>query len=226
MSFAANASKCLKWCKQVTEDYPKEARVKGWTSKNWLSGSVFCAMLHATDPTSLDYGQMHEDGVEAQARLRVCFELAEKTYGVDSLLDADDWAALSDTEPKSLKLYMHSLVPRLQKSRGERKSGDVADVTQLLSALTMDAGREHKSEQRQQEHKGEAREEKKNEPKSEPLPAEGGTRAEAHDGAVDSQHLAPESKGSNMTEYEPQTKSSTRPGTDAHGLYAALIPGF
>lgn len=119
MSFETTVSDSLAWCQRTTGPYPEEARVTSIDSRQWLSGSAFCAILHATDPASLDYDELHQPDVEPTTRLRVCFELAEKQYGVAPVLDAGDWAALSAPEPKSLMLYVQALVPKLKQAMGE-----------------------------------------------------------------------------------------------------------
>ena len=76
---------CLKFCKDITKGYAS-GKVKVWTKKNkkkrkkiitiinklseyayihqsfksrsWLTGSAFCALLHGTDPTLIDYDKV------------------------------------------------------------------------------------------------------------------------------------------------------------------------
>ncbi|WKX89696.1 hypothetical protein Q1695_008944 [Nippostrongylus brasiliensis] len=96
----------LQWARKVTSGYPR-VNVTNFSS-SWKDGLAFNAILHRYRPNLIDWNKVSDSSVSNRERLENAFAAAEREFGVDRLLDAQD----VDTEhpdEKSIITYVSSL---------------------------------------------------------------------------------------------------------------------
>ncbi|KJH53000.1 hypothetical protein DICVIV_00869 [Dictyocaulus viviparus] len=119
----------LQWAQKVTSGYPR-VNVTNFSS-SWKDGLAFNAILHRYRPNLFDWSKVSDDSVSNVERLENAFEVAEKEFGVDRLLDPQD-VDNDHPDEKSIITYVSSLynalpnLPELSKSK----------LTDLISRLS------------------------------------------------------------------------------------------
>jgi len=86
--------KLLKWCQEQTKGH-KNVDITDLSAKSWGDGMGFCALVHAYNPSALDYDSL--DPADKKGNLKKAFELAEKYLEIPPFLDPED--ILSDNVP-------------------------------------------------------------------------------------------------------------------------------
>lgn len=81
--------KLLDWCVEKTKGH-NGVDIKDF-GESWYDGLGFCALIHAFDPSLIDYESLKAEN--AQANLELAFELAEKHLDIPRLLDPADICA-------------------------------------------------------------------------------------------------------------------------------------
>jgi len=76
----------LKWCQETTAGH-KHVDIQNFQG-SWFDGMAFCALVHAMDPSALDYDSL--DPANAKENLTLAFKLAEKQLDIPQLLDPFD----------------------------------------------------------------------------------------------------------------------------------------
>lgn len=74
----------LRWARKSTARYPG-VRVNDFTS-SWRDGLAFSALIHRNRPDLIDWRDARQKRV--RERLETVFSIAETSYGVTRLLDA------------------------------------------------------------------------------------------------------------------------------------------
>jgi len=78
--------KLLQWCKDTTAGH-KGVNIENFES-SWYDGLAFCALIHAMDPSLIDYDSLSASN--AKDNLTIAFDLAEKHFDIPRLLDPED----------------------------------------------------------------------------------------------------------------------------------------
>jgi len=105
----------LKWCQDTTAGH-KHVNIENFQG-SWYDGMAFCALVHALDPSLIDYDSLSPSNVKHN--LTVAFELAEKHFDIPQLLDPEDIMAtdaLSRPDEQCFMTYLSAFpVAALQK---------------------------------------------------------------------------------------------------------------
>jgi len=108
--------KLLKWCQDTTAGH-KHVNIENFQG-SWYDGMAFCALVHAIDPSLIDYDSLSPDN--AKENLTKAFELAEKHFDIPQLLDPEDICApdvLSKPDEQCFMTYLSAFpVALLQKN--------------------------------------------------------------------------------------------------------------
>jgi len=106
----------LKWCQDTTAGH-KYINIENFQN-SWFDGMGFCALVHAIDPSLLDYDSLRPEN--AKENLKLAFELAEKHFDIPQLLDPEDICAddpLSKPDEQCFMTYLSAFpVALLQKN--------------------------------------------------------------------------------------------------------------
>eukprot|EP01087_Luapelamoeba_hula_P014168 TRINITY_DN410_c0_g1_i1.p1 TRINITY_DN410_c0_g1~~TRINITY_DN410_c0_g1_i1.p1 ORF type:complete len:534 (+),score=148.52 TRINITY_DN410_c0_g1_i1:95-1696(+) len=78
--------KLLKWCQDTTAGH-KGVNIQDFEA-SWYDGLAFCALIHAMDPSLIDYDSLNP--ANALENLALAFDLAEKHFDIPKLLDEND----------------------------------------------------------------------------------------------------------------------------------------
>ena len=92
----------LHWCKKVTDGY-RGGEVTDMTS-SWKNGLAFCALIHRFKPHLIDYGSLLPTDVYNNNKL--AYSIAEKEFGIMSLLDPNDMVEMASPDRNSVALYV------------------------------------------------------------------------------------------------------------------------
>nr|CDJ81704.1 Calponin actin-binding domain containing protein [Haemonchus contortus] len=123
----------LQWARKVTSGYPR-VNVTNFSS-SWKDGLAFNAILHRYRPNLIDWNKVSDSSVSNRERLENAFAAAEREFGVDRLLDAQD-VDTDHPDEKSIITYVSSLynalphLPELSKS----------NLSDLISRLSRGIG--------------------------------------------------------------------------------------
>ncbi|KAK6026879.1 hypothetical protein OSTOST_07137, partial [Ostertagia ostertagi] len=96
----------LQWARKVTSGYPR-VNVTNFSS-SWKDGLAFNAILHRYRPNLIDWNKVSDSSVSNRERLENAFAAAEREFGVDRLLDAQD-VDTDHPDEKSIITYVSSL---------------------------------------------------------------------------------------------------------------------
>ncbi|XP_052439429.1 dystrophin-like isoform X2 [Carassius gibelio] len=95
----------LSWVRQSTKNY-KDTNVVNFSS-SWADGFAFNALIHSHRPELFNWSVMERQD-NAIERLDHAFKVAEKSLGIDRLLDPED-VAIAHPDKKSIIMYVTSL---------------------------------------------------------------------------------------------------------------------
>jgi len=114
--------KLLKWCQDTTAGH-KHVNIENFQG-SWFDGMGFCALVHAIDPSLMDYDSLNP--ANAKENLKLAFELAEKHFDIPQLLDPDDICAddvLSKPDEQCFMTYLSAFpVAALQRASTDRSA--------------------------------------------------------------------------------------------------------
>jgi len=82
----AAKQKLLEWLQQQTKGH-RDVNIQNFDS-SWYDGMGFCALVHAFDPSLIDFNSLNKDN--KKENLIKAFQLAEKHLDIPSLLDPED----------------------------------------------------------------------------------------------------------------------------------------
>ncbi|KAJ1362928.1 hypothetical protein KIN20_022653 [Parelaphostrongylus tenuis] len=119
----------LQWARRVTNGYPR-VNVTNFSS-SWKDGLAFNAILHRYRPNLIDWNKVSDSSVSNIERLENAFEVAEREFGVDRLLDPQD-VDTDHPDEKSIITYVSSLYHALPQLPELAKS-NLADLISRLS---------------------------------------------------------------------------------------------
>ncbi|VDM61295.1 unnamed protein product [Angiostrongylus costaricensis] len=128
----------LQWARKVTSGYPR-VNVTNFSS-SWKDGLAFNAILHRYRPNLINWNKVSDNSVSNIERLENAFEVAEREFGVDRLLDPQD-VDNDHPDEKSIITYVSSLyhalpqLPELSKARFP-----LSNLTDLISRLSRGIG--------------------------------------------------------------------------------------
>uniref|UniRef100_A0A671RY90 Dystrophin-like n=1 Tax=Sinocyclocheilus anshuiensis TaxID=1608454 RepID=A0A671RY90_9TELE len=95
----------LSWVRQSTKNY-KDISVVNFSS-SWADGFAFNALIHSHRPELFNWSVVEQQD-NAIERLDHAFNVAEKSLGIDRLLDPED-VAIAHPDKKSIIMYVTSL---------------------------------------------------------------------------------------------------------------------
>uniref|UniRef100_A0A672MYV9 Dystrophin n=1 Tax=Sinocyclocheilus grahami TaxID=75366 RepID=A0A672MYV9_SINGR len=95
----------LSWVRQSTKNY-KDISVVNFSS-SWANGFAFNALIHSHRPELFNWSVVEQQD-NAIERLDHAFNVAEKSLGIDRLLDPED-VAIAHPDKKSIIMYITSL---------------------------------------------------------------------------------------------------------------------
>uniref|UniRef100_A0A8C1XJ81 Dystrophin n=1 Tax=Cyprinus carpio TaxID=7962 RepID=A0A8C1XJ81_CYPCA len=95
----------LSWVRQSTKNY-KDSNVVNFSS-SWADGFAFNALIHSHRPELFNWNVVEQQD-NAIERLDHAFKVAEKSLGIDRLLDPED-VAIAHPDKKSIIMYVTSL---------------------------------------------------------------------------------------------------------------------
>uniref|UniRef100_A0A673GMJ7 Dystrophin-like n=1 Tax=Sinocyclocheilus rhinocerous TaxID=307959 RepID=A0A673GMJ7_9TELE len=95
----------LSWVRQSTKNY-KDVSVVNFSS-SWADGFAFNALIHSHRPELFNWSVVEQQD-NAIERLDHAFNVAEKSLGIDRLLDPED-VAIAHPDKKSIIMYVTSL---------------------------------------------------------------------------------------------------------------------
>jgi len=114
--------KLLKWCQDTTAGH-NHVNIENFQG-SWFDGMAFCALVHAIDPSLVDYDSLSP--ANAKENLRLAFDLAEKHFDIPQLLDPDDICAddvLSKPDEQCFMTYLSAFpVALLQRKSTDRSA--------------------------------------------------------------------------------------------------------
>jgi len=120
--------KLLKWCQDTTAGH-KHVNIENFQN-SWYDGMAFCALVHAMNPSLLDYD--HLDPANAKENLTLAFELAEKHFDIPQLLDPADITAedaLSRPDEQCFMTYISAFpVAMLQWKLKQNEKGEAENI--------------------------------------------------------------------------------------------------
>lgn len=93
------------WCKKVTEGY-RGGEVTNMSS-SWKNGLAFCALIHRFRPHLIDYGSLSAENIYENNEL--AYSIAEKEFGIMSLLDPKDMVEMACPDRRSVAIYVSQL---------------------------------------------------------------------------------------------------------------------
>eukprot|EP00081_Caenorhabditis_elegans_P000597 NP_001021859.1 Uncharacterized protein CELE_ZK1151.1 [Caenorhabditis elegans] len=96
----------LQWARRVTAGYPR-VNVNNFSS-SWRDGLAFNAILHRYRSSAIDWNKISSDSVSNTERLNNAFAAADREFGVERLLDAED-VDTNNPDEKSIITYVSSL---------------------------------------------------------------------------------------------------------------------
>eukprot|EP01087_Luapelamoeba_hula_P000809 TRINITY_DN1059_c0_g1_i1.p1 TRINITY_DN1059_c0_g1~~TRINITY_DN1059_c0_g1_i1.p1 ORF type:complete len:531 (+),score=150.75 TRINITY_DN1059_c0_g1_i1:111-1703(+) len=124
----AARQKLLKWCQETTAGH-NGVNVQDFEA-SWYDGMAFCALIHAMDPSLLDYDSL--DPSNALENLALAFDLAEKHFDIPKLLDENDIVQsdpLSRPDEQCFITYISSFpVAMLQKKLQHNEEEDLERI--------------------------------------------------------------------------------------------------
>ena len=97
----------LQWTKELVASSPiyaaKGVHIRNWHTA-WKDGLAFCALIHATNPSLINWDSL--DAGNAHANLSLAFSVAQRDLGVAKLLDAEDIIDMARPDAKSIQTYV------------------------------------------------------------------------------------------------------------------------
>lgn len=119
--------KLLKWCQDTTAGH-KHVDIQNFES-SWYDGMAFCALVHAMDPSIIDYDSLSPDN--AKENLALAFDLAEKHFGIPTLLDPEDIIQedpLSRPDEQCFMTYISAFPVAMLQHQGKRKADQDKEI--------------------------------------------------------------------------------------------------
>jgi DNA segregation ATPase FtsK/SpoIIIE-like protein len=124
----AARQKLLKWCQDTTAGHA-HVNITDFES-SWYDGMAFCALIHAMDPSLIDYNALSPDN--PKHNLALAFDLAEKHFDIPRLLDPDDILApdaLSRPDEQCFITYISAFpVAMLQRKLKHNEQEDLEKI--------------------------------------------------------------------------------------------------
>ncbi|CCD68524.2 Calponin homology domain-containing protein [Caenorhabditis elegans] len=137
----------LQWAKRTTAEYPRGNVIN--FSNSWRDGLAFNAIIHRYRSSAIDWNKINSDSVSNTERLNIAFAAADREFGVERLLDAED-VDTNNPDEKSIITYVSSLYnalpqePEMSKfaaSGGKRLEEEIgklqADADHIFEALAV-----------------------------------------------------------------------------------------
>jgi len=120
--------KLLKWCQDTTAGH-KHVNIENFQG-SWYDGMAFCALVHAMNPSLLDYDSLNP--ANAKENLTIAFSLAEKHFDIPQLLDPSDITAedvLSRPDEQCFMTYISAFpVAMLQYKLKQNEKGEAENI--------------------------------------------------------------------------------------------------
>jgi len=116
--------KLLKWCQDTTAGH-KHINIENFQG-SWFDGMAFCALVHAIDPSLLDYDSLSP--ANAKENLRLAFDLAEKHFDIPQLLDPEDICAddvLSKPDEQCFMTYLSAFPVALLSKKSVDRGAEI-----------------------------------------------------------------------------------------------------
>jgi len=128
----AAKKKLLDWCVDKTKDH-KGVDIKDF-GESWYDGLGFCALIHAFDPSLIDYDSLSAEN--KQANLERAFDLAEKHLDIPRLLDPADICAedeMSRPDDQCFMTYLSEfpIAFLAGKEKADSRAAEEAEVKRL-----------------------------------------------------------------------------------------------
>jgi len=117
--------KLLKWCQDTTAGH-KHVNIENFQG-SWYDGMAFCALVHAIDPSLMDYDSLNPENVKEN--LTRAFELAERHFDIPQLLDPEDICApdvLSKPDEQCFMTYLSAFPVAALQRAGDKNRDEAA----------------------------------------------------------------------------------------------------
>lgn len=145
----------LLWCQRRLEKY--NLKVENFTTA-WADGRAYAALLHSHAPEVLDYDEVKK--LSDKDRTNLVFDLAQKNFQIDKLLDQEDVNQQTGPEEKSnmtyISQYFHAFSEKTKIQMAQRRCGKFQDSYNAVYEMRHDYEQrttllKEKIEQKQQE---------------------------------------------------------------------------
>jgi len=133
--------KLLKWCQDTTAGH-KYVNIENFQG-SWYDGMGFCALVHAIEPSILNYDSLSP--ANAKENLKLAFRLAEEHFDIPMLLDPEDICAedvLSKPDEQCFMTYLSAFPVALLQRKSSDRNAELAKLKKEEEELRRRAAEE------------------------------------------------------------------------------------